>query len=245
MPEATKSKKLSKAPLKEVMIEIHWDGETDGSGGSFDPDFDLMQGKFANAIKHMLPHYEKIGNAPTFGKPRHQYWMSKQKWPVVQHGPGILTINEVEENYVWDTFINGIVSNTIKTFSAACDTPLNVRKILLQYTDVAKLDKVDPLSFVDKNLQTKFLHGFEITGDQVAFNYSTLNRLRYGKYFELTIKNGYDDDFVNELILWTTAVFYLGDMSTDDIVNKLEEAHEFISPFFRTMISKEYYDSIA
>ena len=55
----TQNKKLKNAPLKEVILEIHWDGNIDDFGNKFDEGFELSQGAFFEKIKSSFPIYKK------------------------------------------------------------------------------------------------------------------------------------------------------------------------------------------
>ncbi len=99
--------KLKNAPLQEVVFEINWRSQSDDFGNEFDLGFDLAQGKFAEYIHELFPVHKRpntMQQLPEFGQPVHQYWTDEGVLPVVHHGPGILTIHQVEQNYIWKDF---------------------------------------------------------------------------------------------------------------------------------------------
>ena len=236
--------KLTNAPLKEVIFEIHWEGEKDEMKRTTDPEFDLVQGRFASLVKDVTPFHIRLGTAAEFDKPRHQYWKAENQWPVVQHGPGVLIVNEIEENYTWDSFLNQTVKKVIKRFHKAIEKPIRINKILLQYIDVENVDSNESFEFVKKSLKTELVYDYKVKGNPVAFNYSTLHEIDNHKYFELNIRNGVDEVTKKNVVLWTSSYLILGNQEFDQILDRVVEAHDYLSPFFRTMLSEEYYERI-
>ncbi len=107
-------KKLSIAPLQEVVLELRWEGQIDNAN-HYDEGYDLAVGKFHQNVSENFPVHKKIYQygITVFGLPMHQYWKGEQKWPVIQHGPCILAINDVEENYIWNETFKPMIFDCI------------------------------------------------------------------------------------------------------------------------------------
>ena len=100
-------KKLPKAPLQEVIFEVKWELSLDDQTQAFiDPGYQFGQGKFENAVAKDFPIYKSRLPADILvqmlgHKTVHQFWKGERNWPVLQLGPGILTVNATEKNYEW------------------------------------------------------------------------------------------------------------------------------------------------
>ncbi|MFN9108791.1 MAG: TIGR04255 family protein, partial [Bacteroidota bacterium] len=129
--------KLSKAPLKEVIFELQWNGIVNNFGMPEDVGFDLSQGKFADLIKGEFPVHKKLveenPSVRTFGVPIHQYWTGELQWPVVQHGKGILTVNETEGGYMWENSYKALILRTIDYLRNSYELDLEFNRVKLQY----------------------------------------------------------------------------------------------------------------
>jgi uncharacterized protein (TIGR04255 family) len=150
------SQKLKYAPLKEVIFEIHWDSNIDGLGMHVDNGFDLAQGKFSEKIKPNFPLHKKLipEGAPIkiFGTPMHQYWTAEFKWPVIQHGPGMMAINEVEVGYEWKNSFKPLIIENVGKLVTSYDVPLKINKIKLQYVDAWDVENENTVDFLKLNL---------------------------------------------------------------------------------------------
>ena len=80
--------KPSKAPLQEIIFELHWELAIDeNSNEQYDEGFELAQGIFAETIKKDFPFYKRIVSPLiplqlVTGKPVHQFWKSEKLWPI-------------------------------------------------------------------------------------------------------------------------------------------------------------------
>ncbi len=103
-----KAQNLSNKPLIEAIFEVRWGLEQDASGVRMDPNYKLNVGRIYEELKHDYPKYEQL---PTAGVPddlvpyivQHRFRKGENSWPLVQVGPGILTLNDTE-NYSWNDF---------------------------------------------------------------------------------------------------------------------------------------------
>jgi hypothetical protein len=89
--------KLKNAPLKEVIFELFWEGTTQPNELPQDPGFENAVGKFQERLLSVAPVQKRLypTSAPlkVFHMPIFQYWKGELKWPVIQHGPGMMSIH--------------------------------------------------------------------------------------------------------------------------------------------------------
>src|SRR5947209_1729030 len=104
MPRRT----LVKKPLVEAILEVRWALETKQPGTQIDPQYKLLLGRFQERVRDRYPEYEQL---PAAALPdelipynvQHRFRRNANGWPLVQLGPGLLTVNETE-TYDWTTF---------------------------------------------------------------------------------------------------------------------------------------------
>lgn len=100
---------LSRKPLAEAIFEYHWALRPGGPGGQpHDPGFRLLVGRFYDQIRAQYPAVVDLpaAQAPDYMLPRtvrHQFRPSREGWPIVQLGPGLITTNATRD-YVWPDF---------------------------------------------------------------------------------------------------------------------------------------------
>ena len=114
MPKDSKTgaTKLTHAPLVEAILEVHWTGGKIETG--VDPSYDRLIGDLYRALEKEYPAYERLPTAAISSemleslpnRPRivqYRFRSEKDKWPLVQLGNGIATLN-LTEGYSWDEF---------------------------------------------------------------------------------------------------------------------------------------------
>lgn len=156
-------KKLSKQPLIEVFFELHW-----GNEGSYplDRNYQLIIGLLYSSIRESFPEFEVLttANIPQEGIPpqikivQYRFWTEGKKWPVVQLGPGILTVN-MDKNYEsWADFKNNIKYVLERFLEVYPDKEhLFIEKLSLRYIDAFPFDFLSDnvLKYLKEKLHTE------------------------------------------------------------------------------------------
>lgn len=242
------SSKLKNAPLKEVIFELHWDCPIDGSGAQYDAGFDLAQGKFADRLKTEYPFHKKLipDGMPfkVFGAPMHQYWKNALIWPVIQHGQGMIAVNEIEAGYEWEVSFKPLIINTIQKLLASYEEDLSFNRTKLQYIDAWDLDGINPSDFIANNLQTAIHNGYILPGNLRSFNIQQNFELEDSSIMSLNIGNGVNNQNQQPSIIWTTTIEKQSKMNFDEVINWLENAHSANSNMFKKMLKPEFYASL-
>jgi uncharacterized protein (TIGR04255 family) len=113
---------LDKKPLAEAIFELRWalqptpfvqtSGQSIAQTGSApplsDPGFKILVGVFYNSVSKLYPYSQDlpVAQIPENLTPyvvRHQFRASPGGWPVIQLGPGVLTVNDTK-GYSWKDF---------------------------------------------------------------------------------------------------------------------------------------------
>ena len=137
MPE---SENLPNKPLAEAILEVKW-----GEPNQRDPAYPIMVGRLYDEVREQYPATEELPLAqfpPELAVhiPRHRFRAAEGGWPLVQIGPGIVTLNDTE-NYRWPDFrqraleLHPAVTKTHPTPDA-----LDITSLKLQYIDAVSFD---------------------------------------------------------------------------------------------------------
>jgi uncharacterized protein (TIGR04255 family) len=239
-------KKLNKAPLQEVVFELRWEGKIENSN-LFDEGYDLAVGILHHKLKESFPIHKKIyqDSVTVFGLPMHQYWKGEQNWPVVQHGPCILAINDIEENYIWEESFKPLIFKSINNLKESYSVSLNFNQLSLQYIDAFKNLK-DIVEFTKENFNINLetsIEGFTTT-DQFSYyknfilNSNSVLHLTLATANTSTVEPSFDS------LMITINYIYTGEFTFDNIDEIIEDAHNSTSLFFKKLLKKEYYASL-
>lgn len=239
--------KLKNAPLKEVILEVTWEENIDEFGNKFDKGFELAQGSFSEKIKPSFPIHKKLttnNQTINFGTPIHQYWTEEAEWPVIQHGQGILTINQVEEKYTWEEFKN-LVLNIIEELHKSYNYPLKFNSITLEYLDAFDLNReTNIFNFIEDNLQTSVNTRYELPGKLSNIKINRRYTQEDGSWLNINISdavNNLNDNYA--IIMLTTATKEI--TTENDIFEKeLDALHDLCSNVFKTILDKKFYGSL-
>jgi uncharacterized protein (TIGR04255 family) len=152
---------LKNKPLVEAIFELRWILQNRG-GTEIDPEYKLLIGRISERIQKDYPDHESL---PTATMPdefaayvvQHQFRTHDQIWPLVQLGPGIVTLNETQ-GYVWSDFRRRI-DELIAALYLAYPNPensLKFRQLLVRYIDAVDFDfdREDIFSFLSSHLKT-------------------------------------------------------------------------------------------
>ena len=103
---------LKNKPLVEAVFELQWELVTkDDSSFEVDPDYPLLIGRMYDRLSSEYPAYVRLdsANIPLGHIAQHQFRKAADQWPLVQLGPGIITVNDTDD-YHWQNFRDRITS---------------------------------------------------------------------------------------------------------------------------------------
>jgi len=247
---------LKNNPLVEVIFELHWElPETTSSGEKFDANYRRFLARMEEGV---IGDYMKYKPLPAADVPekliphvvQHQFWVAENTWPVIQVGPGIVSVNDTA-GYHWIDFkerISYLVELFFKTHPNSSE--LNLERILLKYINARKFDydQENILAFIRDKLKVNIdmsqimSQDSRVTAIPYALNLTTafLSQQPKGSV-EVRIRRGkihHDDVLFWELTSFTTGQDVPGP-GHQDIVNWSEDAHCLIRELFFKMIEGE------
>lgn len=160
----TKSVVLTKPPILEAIFEMRWNLAPVPNNNQVrrDPAYPLLYGRLYDRFKkdyalvEDLPSVQAHPDASPY-MVRHRMRKAADKWPLVQVGPGVITINEGKD-YSWDKFRDEIVRifEAFIDFYPASTFPLNIVKTELRFINGIEInEKESPLQFLAEKMHTK------------------------------------------------------------------------------------------
>ncbi len=244
--------KLPNAPLQEAIFELKWQLQPDETGTQLiDPEFQFALGKFEHVLQMAFPH--RVPKLPR-QLPLHllnyqavyQFWKAKNTWPVVQLGPGILTVNDTEQNYEW---ANTYLPNIEKALDAIDKSygVLSINSLSLRYIDVVRVADYGFTTwqeFVRKHLNFEFNNHFDTRGELAQFHIEQSFRLKDSGMLNLTFNSALNDRN-EDVFIWQTAVSKQAEFKMADVKDWLTNAHDCTSQVFKDICKKEFYASFA
>lgn len=147
---------LPNKPLIEAIAEIRW-----GKESELDPAFQIIIGRLYERLQGDYPEIEdlpiaQVPPAMTVHLVRHRFRRVKEGWPLVQIGPGVLTVNETEA-YRWSEFSTRVKTALAKLYDAhPAPEGINISQLLLRYINAIEVDYLsqDLIAFLSAKMRT-------------------------------------------------------------------------------------------
>lgn len=241
--------RLPNAPLQEVIFEMRWALSPGKESGESDAGFELASGRLSTIIEEEFPHYKRtfsteIPDQLMHYHVVHQYWSGEKKWPVIQLGPGIFTINCTDEEYDWDLVFQPLLAKGISWLLQAYRQPLSIVFASLKYIDSIKVDDYGGLDsgwleFIHKHFNFELNNRFSVRGllKQVQINQTF--ELEDGSDLQIQIANGTRNN--ENALVWQTAIFKKDNFNNEKLVSWADEAHTIAHELFEKMINPDLY----
>ncbi len=242
--------KLPHAPLQEVIFEARWQLQPDDSGQQLiDREYEFALGKFQAAIVDDFPYHtskfpRELPHQVLTYQTVHQFWRGPQQWPVVQIGPGIVSVNETEENYDWQkTFlpnVKQILDVLVESYGQ-----LNFISASLRYIDVVKVADYGFNTweeFVHNNINFSFKNHFDPQGKLSSFQFNQSFELNQSGLVNVNFSSSQNNK-KEDIFVFQTAVVQTSNMRKQEVANWLETAHNYTSSLFKKICKDEFYNS--
>lgn len=237
--------KLPNAPLQEVVFELLWDIENDAAGYPFDPEFEMAQGIFAQKVRNQFPH--QVRTIPEafpikiYPKPLHQFWKGENIWPVLQIGPGILAVNDIEENYTWRNF-REVIGYATKSLLRSFQKQMVIKNVSLKYIDAIEIPDKNYQAFINENFNINLTNISEPIGQLSNLSINETYSLDESGNYNLIITSGISKNN-KPAIIWQSGIYKKNKLKTEEITEWLDYAHQIISNQFKKQIKESFYGS--
>ncbi len=246
---------LKNKPLVEAIFEVKWELQELAQGMRIDPHYKILIGRIYDRVKNEYPFHEQL---PTATMPdeitgyvvQHRFRKDKDKWPLIQMGPGIITLNDTE-GYIWEDLESRIRNLLDVIYEAYPDSESNLKinGLLLRYIDAVDFnyEKEILFDFLKKKLKVSIqIH--EGLFKETGVNYLPLNVDLRLTFPSIKPKGVAHLRFVRgkrknvDALIWETMVQSSGDdvpNNKEEIVAWVENAHLLTDDWFFKMIEGE------
>ncbi|MCX7347190.1 MAG: TIGR04255 family protein [Alphaproteobacteria bacterium] len=139
------SKELKKKPLVEAILEVRWALQKQPGDMQVDPHYKFLLGRMFDRVLGEYPVPEELPQ--TVIPDEMSAYMVKQRfrvgandWPLIQIGPGIMTVNDTAK-YTWPDFRSRSIAAVAKLFDAyPKGGSLKITSLILWYIDAVEVD---------------------------------------------------------------------------------------------------------
>lgn len=238
--------KLPNAPLEEAIFEIRWKVADKHELTKCQ----YIHGDLFARVKNSYPYREALV-APEMpielciGNPTHRFRFAPNEYPLLQIGPGLITINTIDEKYIWEDF-EGIVLKAISDFFEIYEFSEGGKITLsLQYFDFFKFDfeNQDVLLFLNQSLNFKVEQNFlNKSFNPVNFNLGLYYPIADG-ITSVQLNRGQNLKGEDGIILQTS-------ITSNELIPNfsyakkwLETAHNFCSSTFKEITKGPFYET--
>lgn len=237
--------KLQKAPLVEVVFELRWDIKTKSDLD----DFQYLYGDLFANLKDDFPNrerltpleipYDALRNIPVF-----RFTKNNNQYPLLQIGPGVITINTLNEYYVWEDFRESIhnLINILKEIYPKFQT-LKIKPALI-YIDFLKFDskQISGYDFVNDNLNISVSSNIlnDIQTKISSININTNYQVE-SDFMSVRINEGKTDNSNDGIIIQTKVNGKEQSYDNQTLKDWLESAHSLSSKAFKSLIKEDLY----
>lgn len=138
-------KVLKNKPLIEAIFELRWELKEISQGIKIDPHYKILVGSIYSKLKTEYPDHEPL---PSASIPddiaghviQHRFRKGKNQWPLIQIGPGILTVNDTD-GYIWEDFERKVIHVINALFEMYPESEnLKINSLLLRYIDAVEFN---------------------------------------------------------------------------------------------------------
>lgn len=248
-------KELKNKPLVEALVELKWELPVQQAPGiGEDPHYRLLLGRFSERVESDYPFHEalptaQVPDALVAHMAQHRFRASEVGWPLIQMGPGLMTVNETE-GYTWDDFRARCTRAVTSLFEAHPDRrKLSVQDLTLRYIDAVNVDfgQESVFDFLRDKMKTQILlpdtlfDGTRVERNPTAFNWQVSFPISSpGGTMTLRFAIGVHRD--SPALIWETLV-QTGRQDLPalpgDFSSWLEQAHELTDDWFFKLIAGE------
>jgi len=244
--------RLPNAPLQEVIFELRWKLDFDiESQTHIDKEFQFafanLSALSVNKLKHRVilkPSF--IADSLFANRPVYQFWSEENKYPVFQLGPGVFTVNETDKNYEWKVFRSLIIEG-VEWLKKSYSNKLDFSVAELRYIDAIEVDdenQKDLLKFISDNFQIEINNKF-IDARLSDIRLHQKFKIDKENNLSLNIANGIKNINQSKAIILETSFNKTSNISLENLITWIDQAHDTCSSLFKKMISTNLYDQFS
>ena len=248
-------RELKNKPLVEAILEFKWElpAQT-ASKIEADPHYRLLLGRFSEKVGGDYPFHEplpttQIPDSMVAHMAQHRFRVSEDGWPLIQVGPGLMTVNETE-GYTWNDFKPRCVKAVRSLLNAhPAKEQFNAQDLTLRYIDAVDVDfsRESVFDFLQDKMETSislpnglFSDG-RVKQNPTAFNWQ-MSFPTDDPAGIITLRFAIGSYMNQPALIWETLVQAASGhipAIPDGFSTWLEEAHDLINDWFFRLIDGE------
>lgn len=241
--------RLPNAPLQEVIFEVRWELEQqEGAPLPLDPRFELGLGAFRRLVKEDLPEVTRKypEQIPVQLLPHAASWQFRPKpagWPLVQLGHGVLTVNDTDRAYDWDTVFFPLVKRALDWLGQAYEGSPVFSMAELRYIDSVRLADHgfrDWSSFVSENLNISVHNGFRPNAKVLDTGLHQVYEMDTGGQVLVAVNSGKREN--EDAMIWQTAIHQPGPFGNNDLLTWADDAHRLSKELFKEICKPHFHE---
>lgn len=247
-------KKLTNPPIAECIFELRWKLEIKDNGTMVDPHYKLLLGRIFDKINSNYPYHEQLPSAtiPDEFVPyivQHRFRPEAGGWPLIQLGPGIVTLNDTK-NYIWVNFEDRIIKLLDALYLTYPDNAnLKFSSIHLQYINAIEVDfqSINIIDFIKRKMK------IDINLPEKLFKDTGVRNFSSGINLDLVFGSTKPDGVINiqlargtsnnvDALIWNIIIKSENGNNIDDkskISLWIKEAHNISENWFLTLSEGE------
>jgi uncharacterized protein (TIGR04255 family) len=240
-------------PPVEVVFELWWQLKEVAKGVVIDPHYDLLVGRVYDRldgypVHEALPASTMLHQVAVYNV-QHRFRRSANGWPLVQIGPGILTLNDTEK-YDWEDFKARIPKVLKALLQAYPKGEFKVKRVLLRQVNAVEFnfEENDVFAFLRNKMEIGLSIPQSLFVDTGAGDKALAIDLRFVfpsskpvGAVNLRFSQGQKEDGA-EALIWETIVQAVDDdapKTVTEIVKWLNLAHILIADWLSKLSSTE------
>lgn len=248
------SKILKNKPLVEAILEVKWALTSPTPGVQIDSHYKILLGRLYDKVSEQYPEHEQL---PTATIPdeivgqtvQHRFRYGPNDWPLLQVGPGILTLNDTHK-YIWSDFRSRSLSAVDKLFEAyPKPSDLRIESLVLRYIDAVEFDylKSDLAEFLKEKMKVaislpeSLFASLEVQKHPVFLGLQSVYPCQKPKS-QVTVRFSSGQKESRPALLWETLVESKGDdvpPMPKGFANWIDAAHTITDDWFFKLIEGE------
>lgn len=235
---------LPNAPLVEVIFETRWPVKTQEELNKCL----YLHGDLYAVIKDFYPKRELlIPSAVPMeaynGKPAHRF-RAEDNYPLVQVGPGILTVNTIDEKYDWEKYRDWVLEANQNFLNVYDTSSFKKLDLSLRYIDFLpfEFEKENVFEFLEKKLHISLQQGFfqDQKGSSPDLNLGFHFNTDFG-LFHVSINRGIIKNEVGILLEYHIQHSCKPDIN--ELKGWLSGAYQLCSDTFKKMTAGDLYEA--
>ncbi len=243
-------------PIIEALFELRWKVREEGEPPIMliDKKFKFFPGRFYEYIKNDYPEVEVLQNSRIPDDvdeflPRFRFRKKPNSYPLIQIGPGIITIN-FDKNFTQERFFNTCLEVLKILFEVLTD--IELKEVILHYIDgfIFDYERNNAFHYLEENLSTYFkfnedlFENTKINSIPIKFHLEANFHVEEPPgYFMCQFRSGKKRIEKEKILLMDTIFRSFGEdlPKKEELDNWLYNADELIHNWFLKMIDKIKY----